>query len=82
MPPNPFYDPLLRPLTGPDTPVMGPIQRQPATGPYLSHTRFSGALVALRFERDPPGYVWWRSVVRVGSTGLSIWWKRWAALFA
>lgn len=63
--PNPFYDPLLRPLTGRDAPVVDFLCRQPQVGPYLTHILGFLERWLPEFERDQRSYV----TVAIGCTG-------------
>ena len=63
--PNPFYDPVLRPLTGLDAPVVDFLQRQPTVGQF--QIQILGFLERWlpEFERDQRSYL----TVAIGCTG-------------
>lgn len=63
--PNPFYDPVLRPLTGLDVPVADFLQRQPAVGQFQIQILDFLERWLPEFERDQRSYL----TVAIGCTG-------------
>ncbi|AOY01317.1 RNase adapter RapZ [Jeongeupia sp. USM3] len=63
--PNPHYDPVLRPLTGKDQPVIDFLERQPQVGRYLTHILGFLERWLPEFDRDNRSYV----TVAIGCTG-------------
>ncbi|MDR3425935.1 MULTISPECIES: RNase adapter RapZ [Silvimonas] len=63
--PNPHYDPVLRPLTGKDQPVIDFLKRQEAVGRYLTHLIGFLEHWIPEFDRDHRNYV----TVAIGCTG-------------
>ncbi|MBM3115985.1 RNase adapter RapZ [Jeongeupia naejangsanensis] len=62
---NPHYDPVLRPLTGKDQPVIDFLERQPQVGRYLTHVLGFLERWLPEFDRDNRSYV----TVAIGCTG-------------
>ncbi|WP_035057850.1 RNase adapter RapZ [Andreprevotia chitinilytica] len=63
--PNPHYDPVLRPLTGKDQPVIDFLEREPRVGQYLTHVLGFLERWLPEFDRDHRSYV----TVAIGCTG-------------
>ncbi|MBE9610531.1 RNase adapter RapZ [Chitinilyticum piscinae] len=63
--PNPFYDPVLRPLTGKDQPVADFLEAEPNVGVFISQARGMLKQWLPEFERDQRGSL----TVAIGCTG-------------